>query len=150
VKPEARQEFFKRLRAVNPHPRTELQYSSPFQLLISVILSAQATDISVNKATKELFAVANTPAALVALGEAGLKNYIQSIGLFNTKAANIIKCCRVLLERHDGAVPDQRSALESLPGVGRPQTVLNTHLANQPSWTICVFHTTGKQVNALE
>jgi endonuclease III len=128
VKPEARQEFFKRLRAVEPHPRTELHYSTPFELLISVILSAQATDISVNKATKKLFAVANTPTALVALGEAGLKNYIQSIGLFNTKAANIIKCCRVLQERHDGAVPDQRSALESLPGVGRKtaNVVLNT------------------------
>jgi endonuclease-3 len=128
VKPEARQEFFKRLRAVKPHPRTELHYSTPFELLISVILSAQATDISVNKATKKLFAVANTPAALVALGEAGLRNYIQSIGLFNTKAANIIKCCRVLLQRHDGAVPDQRSALESLPGVGRKtaNVVLNT------------------------
>jgi endonuclease III len=128
VKPEARQEFFKRLRAARPHPRTELHYSTPFELLISVILSAQATDISVNKATKKLFAVANTPAALVALGEAGLKNYIQSIGLFNTKAANIIKCCQVLLERHDGAVPDQRSALESLPGVGRKtaNVVLNT------------------------
>jgi endonuclease-3 len=128
VKPEARQEFFERLRAVKPHPRTELHYSTPFELLISVILSAQATDISVNKATKKLFAVANTPAALLALGEAGLKYYIQSIGLFNTKAANIIKCCRVLLELHDGAVPDQRSALESLPGVGRKtaNVLLNT------------------------
>lgn len=128
MKPAARQEFFERLRAINPHPRTELLYSTPFELLIAVILSAQATDISVNKATKRLFAVANTPAALAALGETGLKRYIQSIGLFNTKAANIAKCCRILLEQYCGTVPSQRTALESLPGVGRKtaNVVLNT------------------------
>lgn len=116
------------MRAINPHPRTELEYATPFELLISVILSAQATDISVNKATAKLFAVANTPAALIALGEDGLKRHIKSIGLFNTKAANILKCCRILLERYDGTVPNKRSALESLPGVGRKtaNVVLNT------------------------
>jgi endonuclease-3 len=123
-----RYEFFKRLRAINPHPATELKYSTPFELLIAVMLSAQSTDVGVNKATKKLFPIANTPAALVALGEDGLKRYIQSIGLFNTKAANIIKSCHILLKQYNGIVPNQRSALESLPGVGRKtaNVVLNT------------------------
>lgn len=134
MKPWARNEFFNRLRAINPHPRTELEYSTPFELLISVILSAQATDVSVNKATQTLFAVANTPGALIALGENGLKQHIRSIGLFNTKAANILKCCRILLEQYHGKVPNERSALESLPGVGRKtaNVVLNTAFA-QPT-----------------
>jgi len=128
MKPADRHEFFSRLRAIDPHPTTELEYSSPFELLIAVILSAQATDVSVNKATKKLFAVARTPAALIALGERGLKRFIKSIGLFNTKAANIMKCCHILLESYNGVVPGERSALESLPGVGRKtaNVVLNT------------------------
>lgn len=128
MKPSDRHEFFSRLRAIDPHPTTELEYSTPFELLIAVILSAQATDVSVNKATKKLFAVARTPAALIALGERGLKSHIKSIGLFNTKAANIMKCCHILLEQYNGVVPDERSALESLPGVGRKtaNVVLNT------------------------
>ncbi len=128
MKPAARYEFFKRLQAIDAHPGTELEYSTTFELLIAVILSAQATDVSVNKATKSLFAAANTPAALEALGETGIKLYIKSIGLFNTKAANIVKCCRLLLEKHQGVVPHERSALESLPGVGRKtaNVVLNT------------------------
>jgi len=128
MKPSDRHEFFSRLRAIDPHPTTELEYSSPFELLIAVILSAQATDVSVNKATQKLFAVAKTPSALIALGERGLKSYIKSIGLFNTKAANIMKCCHILLERYNGVVPGERSALESLPGVGRKtaNVVLNT------------------------
>jgi endonuclease III len=123
-----RYEFFRRLRAINPRPATELEYSTPFELLIAVMLSAQSTDVGVNKATKKLFPIANTPAALVALGEDGLKRYIQSIGLFNTKAANIIKSCHILLKQYNGIVPNQRSALESLPGVGRKtaNVVLNT------------------------
>ena len=128
MKPADRHEFFSRLRAIDPHPTTELEYSSPFELLIAVILSAQATDVSVNKATKKLFAVARTPAALIALGERGLKRFIKSIGLFNTKAANIMKCCHILLESYNGVVPGERSALESLPGVGRKtaNVLLNT------------------------
>jgi len=128
MKPSARYEFFLRLRAIDPHPTTELEYATPFELLIAVILSAQATDVSVNKATKKLFAAANTPAALIALGETGLKRFIKSIGLFNTKAANIMKCCHILLEHYNGVVPGERSALESLPGVGRKtaNVVLNT------------------------
>ena len=111
--------LFKRLAALNPEPATELVYHSPFELLIAVILSAQATDISVNKATAGLYAVANTPQAILALGEAGLKRHIKTIGLFNAKAANIIATCRALLERHGGEVPRERAALEALPGVGR-------------------------------
>ena len=128
MKPSDRYEFFSRLRAVDPHPTTELEYATPFELLIAVILSAQATDVSVNKATKKLFAVARTPAALIALGERGLKRFIKSIGLFNTKAANIMKCCHILLESYNGVVPGERSALESLPGVGRKtaNVLLNT------------------------
>ena len=122
------QEFFERLRNFNPNPRTELQYDSPFELLIAVILSAQATDVGVNKATRRLYPVANTPEAILELGEQGLKQYIRTIGLFNTKAANIIKTCRLLVEKHDSQVPEDRKALEALPGVGRKtaNVVLNT------------------------
>lgn len=125
---DKRRLIFERFRAQNPHPTTELHYRSPFELLIAVILSAQATDISVNKATARLFPVANTPETLLALGEDGLKDYIKTIGLYNSKAANIIKTCRILLTRYNGQVPDNREALESLPGVGRKtaNVVLNT------------------------
>jgi endonuclease-3 len=128
VNQQKRLEIFKRLAAANPKPTTELSYESPFELLVSVILSAQATDVSVNKATEVLYAVANTPDAILALGEERLKGYIKTIGLFNTKAANIIKTCRALIERHGGAVPEDRKALEALPGVGRKtaNVVLNT------------------------
>lgn len=125
---EKRREIFTRLRAANPHPTTELEYSSDFELLIAVILSAQATDISVNKAMRQLFPVANTPAAILALNVEGLTPYIQTIGLYNSKAKNVIATCQLLLERHGGAVPDTREALEALPGVGRKtaNVVLNT------------------------
>ena len=121
-------EIFRRLKRNNPQPTTELVYHTPFELLIAVILSAQATDKSVNKATAELFKVANTPEAILALGERGLKKYIKTIGLYNTKAKNIIKTCRILVEKYDGRVPEDRKALESLPGVGRKtaNVVLNT------------------------
>lgn len=117
-----------RLRDANPKPTTELEYSSPFELLIAVLLSAQATDVSVNKATRPLFAVANTPAAMLALGVDGVKHYIKTIGLFNTKAENVIKTCAILQEQHQGVVPENREALEALPGVGRKtaNVVLNT------------------------
>ncbi len=123
-----RRAIFARLRAANPAPRTELNYQSPFELLMAVILSAQATDKSVNKATAALFRVANTPAALLALGVDGLSPYIKSIGLYNSKAKNIIAACRLLLERHGGAVPSSREELEKLPGVGRKtaNVILNT------------------------
>ena len=128
MKREKTIELFRRLRELNPHPTTELDYSTPFELLVAVILSAQATDVGVNKATKKLFPVANTPAAILALGEDGLKRYIATIGLFNAKAKNVIATCRILLERHDGEVPRSREALEALPGVGRKtaNVVLNT------------------------
>ncbi|MGD8933243.1 MAG: endonuclease III [Gammaproteobacteria bacterium] len=114
-----RYEIFSRLQKENPKPATELQYSSPFELLIAVILSAQATDVSVNKATKKLFAIANTPQSMLALGEEGLKEHIKTIGLYNSKASNIIKTCQILIARHDGQVPEQQKDLEALPGVGR-------------------------------
>ncbi len=114
-----RREIFERLRAANPHPTSELRWNTPFELLVAVILSAQATDKSVNKATAELFKVANTPETMLELGEEGLKRHIKTIGLFNNKAKNIIRTCRILLERFDGKVPEDRQALESLPGVGR-------------------------------
>lgn len=125
---EKRAEIFRRLQAENPHPTTELEYATPFELLVAVILSAQATDVGVNKATRRLFPVASTPAAIAALGEAGLKEYIKTIGLFNSKAKNILETCRILLERHGGAVPRDRASLEALPGVGRKtaNVVLNT------------------------
>ena len=128
MKPADRRELFARLAELNPNPTTELVYHSPFELLIAVILSAQATDVGVNKATRKLFRAADTPAKMLALGEDGLKQYINTIGLFNTKAANVIKTCRILVEQHQGRVPDDREALESLPGVGRKtaNVVLNT------------------------
>ncbi len=128
MKPSDRYEFFRRLRAINPQPTTELKYQAPFELLIAVMLSAQATDVSVNKATNKLFKVANSPDAMLKLGEEGLKSYIRTIGLFNTKAANIIKTCGILESQFAGAVPRDRAALESLPGVGRKtaNVVLNT------------------------
>lgn len=120
--------MFQRLQELNPHPTTELEYSSPFELLVAVILSAQATDVSVNRAMRRLFPVANTPQAIAALGVEGLKPYIATIGLFNTKAANVIAMCRQLLEMHDGEVPRIRAALEALPGVGRKtaNVIMNT------------------------
>ncbi|KTD20881.1 endonuclease III [Legionella lansingensis] len=125
---EKRRAIFERFRAQNPHPTTELRYSSTFELLIAVILSAHTTDISVNKATAKLFPVANTPLALLALGEEKLKEYIRSIGLYNSKAKNIINTCQILVTKHAGEVPDSREALEELPGVGRKtaNVILNT------------------------
>ncbi len=121
-------EILTRLRAENPHPQTELNWNSPFELLISVLLSAQATDVSVNKATAKLYPVANTPQAIFDLGVDELKTYIKTIGLFNSKAEHIIKTCRLLLDKHQGQVPEDRAALEALPGVGRKtaNVVLNT------------------------
>ena len=123
-----RYEIYARLRNANPNPTTELLYQSPFELLVSVILSAQATDVSVNKATRSLYKKANNPKAMLALGEAGLKHYIRTIGLFNTKAANIIKTCRLLVEKYGDQIPADRAALEALPGVGRKtaNVILNT------------------------
>ena len=125
---DKRVRIFSRLRESNPHPTTELEYHSPFELLVAVLLSAQATDRSVNLATRKLFPVAGTPAAILALGEEGLAGYIRTIGLYKTKAKNVIATCRLLLERHGGAVPRARDDLESLPGVGRKtaNVVLNT------------------------
>ncbi len=125
---QKRTEFFSRLRAVNPNPATELRYRTPFELLVAVVLSAQATDKGVNRATRALFRAANTPGDMLELGEAGLRDYIKSIGLFNSKARNIIKTCRLLIERHEGQVPRERAALEALPGVGRKtaNVILNT------------------------
>ena len=125
---EKRTLILKRLQENNPHPTTELAYSSNFELLISVLLSAQATDVSVNKATALLYPVANTPAALLELGVDGIKQYIKTIGLYNSKAENIVKTCRILLDEHNGEVPENRAALEALPGVGRKtaNVVLNT------------------------
>lgn len=132
-----RQEIFARLRDDNPHPTTELNYSSPFELLIAVILSAQATDVGVNKATDKLFPVANTPETIYALGVDGLKEYIKTIGLFNAKAENVIKTCKMLIELHHSSVPDNREALEALPGVGRKtaNVVLNTAF-RQPTMAV--------------
>ena len=123
-----RRAIFERLRAGNPSPTTELEYSTPFELLIAVVLSAQATDVSVNKATRSLFSAASTPEAMLALGEDGVRAHIRNIGLFNAKAKNVVATCRLLLERHAGEVPREREALESLPGVGRKtaNVVLNT------------------------
>ncbi len=128
MNPRKRLEIFARFQAANPHPRTELVYTSPFELLVAVILSAQATDKSVNKATAELFRAANTPTAMLALGVKGLSKYIKSIGLYNAKAKNIFAMSRLLLERHAGEVPSSREALEELPGVGRKtaNVILNT------------------------
>ncbi len=134
MNPRQRSEIFSRLRAANPQPRTELKYETPFELLVSVLLSAQATDKSVNLATAELFRVANTPQAMLELGREGLERHIKRIGLYRTKAKNLLATCGLLLERHDGAVPATREALESLPGVGRKtaNVILNTAFA-QPT-----------------
>jgi len=134
---QKRQQIFERLRAENPEPTTELEYQNPFELLIAVILSAQATDVGVNKATRKLYPVANTPEAILALGVDGLKSYVKTIGLFNTKAANIIKTCQILIEQHQSQVPDTREALEALPGVGRKtaNVVLNTAF-RQPAMAV--------------
>lgn len=125
---QKRHEIFSRLRAENPNPVTELEYNSPFELLIAVLFSAQATDVSVNKATRKLFPVANTPESMLELGVDGLKGYIKTIGLFNAKAENAIKTCKILIEKHNSVVPETREELEALPGVGRKtaNVVLNT------------------------
>ena len=125
---QKRTEIFRRLRSENPKPTTELNYTTPFELLVAVLLSAQATDKGVNKATAKLFPVANTPEAILALGEEGLKEYIKTIGLFNSKAANLIKTCKILIDKHNSEVPRTREELEALPGVGRKtaNVILNT------------------------
>ena len=128
-----RHAIFERLRQANPNPKTELEYTTPFELLIAVLLSAQATDVGVNKATRKLYPVANTPAAILALGLDELKSYIQTIGLYPTKARNVIATCQILVEQYGGEVPRTREALESLPGVGRKtaNVVLNTAFGEQ-------------------
>jgi endonuclease-3 len=137
MKPAERHEFFRRMQEINPHPKSDLQYSTPFELLIAVILSAQATDKSVNIATAKLYPVANTPKAILALGEEKLISYIQTIGLFRTKAKNVLKTCQILLDEHKGKVPDHREALEALPGVGRKtaNVVLNVAFG-QPTMAV--------------
>jgi endonuclease-3 len=160
MRPAARREFFARLAELDPHPKTELEYGSPFQLLVAVMLSAQATDVGVNKATRRLFPRAPTPQAMLALGEAKLRDAISSIGLFNTKAANVIATCRLLLERHGGEVPADRAALEALPGVGRktanvvlnvafgqPTIAVDTHIFRVANRTGLA---PGKDVRAVE
>ncbi|MBD8695178.1 endonuclease III [Stenotrophomonas sp. CFBP 13718] len=153
-------EMFTRLRELNPHPKTELEYSNPFELLVAVALSAQATDVGVNKATRRLFPVANTPQAILDLGEEGLKPYISTIGLFNAKAKNVIAACRLLVEQHGSVVPEDRAALEALPGVGRKtaNVVLNTAFG-QPTMAVDthIFRVSnrtglapGKDVRAVE
>ncbi|WJF91663.1 endonuclease III [Paraburkholderia bonniea] len=152
--------IFETLQSLNPHPTTELEYSSPFELLIAVMLSAQATDVSVNKAMRRMFPVANTPQQVLALGEAGVIDYIKTIGLFRTKAKNVIATCRILLDQYGGEVPDQREALESLPGVGRKtaSVILNTAFG-QPTIAVDthIFRVSnrtglapGKDVRAVE
>jgi len=137
VNSEQAAELFRRWQAADPHPTTELSYNSNFELLVAVILSAQATDKSVNKATEKLFPVANTPEAILALGEEGLRSYIKTIGLYNAKAKNIIATCRILMEQHHSQVPDNRAALEALPGVGRKtaNVILNTAF-HQPTMAV--------------
>jgi len=160
MSPKTRIELFRRLAEHTPQPTTELKYRSTFQLLIAVILSAQATDKSVNAATKELYKVAGTPQKLLALKEPGLKKYIRTIGLFNTKAKNIIKTCKILIDEHKGRVPQTREALEALPGVGRKtaNVVLNTAFG-QPTIAVDthIFRVSnrlglapGKNVNEVE
>ncbi|HEY8607628.1 MAG TPA: endonuclease III [Noviherbaspirillum sp.] len=155
-----RLEIFRRFREANPHPTTELEYTTPFELLIAVILSAQATDVSVNKATRRLYPVASTPAAILALGVEGLEEYIRTIGLYRTKAKNVIETCRILLERHGGEVPRAREALQALPGVGRktanvvlnsafgePTIAVDTHIFRVANRTNIA---PGKDVDAVE
>lgn len=134
---DKRHQIFTRLRDANPNPETELEYSNPFELLVAVTLSAQATDVGVNKATRKLFPVANTPEAIYALGVDGLKEYIKTIGLYNAKAENVIKACKMLIDKHDSVVPDNREDLEALPGVGRKtaNVVLNTAFG-QPAMAV--------------
>jgi len=155
-----RTEIFSRLRELNPQPTTELEYATPFQLLIAVVLSAQATDVGVNKATRRLFPAAGTPAAILALGEEGLCEYIRTIGLFRSKARHVIELCRLLIEHHGGEVPTDRAALEALPGVGRKtaNVVLNTAFG-QPTIAVDthIFRVSnrtgiapGKDVRAVE
>ncbi len=134
---DKRYQIFSRLQEQNPNPETELEYDSPFELLIAVLLSAQATDVSVNKATRKLYPVANSPEAMLALGVDGVKEHIKTIGLFNTKAENVIKTCRILVEQHNSEVPQTREALEKLPGVGRKtaNVVLNTAFG-QPTMAV--------------
>ena len=137
MKPAERHEFFRRLQEINPHPKSDLAYQSSFELLVAVILSAQATDKSVNIATKKLFPVANTPETIMVLGEETLSDYVRTIGLFRTKAKNVIAMCKMLIERHGGQVPDSRQALEALPGVGRKtaNVVLNVAFG-QPTMAV--------------
>lgn len=160
MNPQKRHDMFRRLQAENPQPTTELVYQSAFELLVAVILSAQATDVGVNKATKHLFAIANTPETIIALGEEKLKSYIKTIGFFNTKAKNVFKMCQLLVERHHSQVPDDRAALEALPGVGRKtaNVILNT-VFHQPTLAVDthVFRVAnrtglapGKTVEAVE
>ncbi|MGI2258358.1 endonuclease III [Shewanella sp. GXUN23E] len=157
---EKRRQILERLRANNPHPQTELNFSTPFELLVAVTLSAQATDVSVNKATDKLFPVANTPQAIWDLGVEGLKDYIKTIGLYNAKAENVHKLCRILLDKHHGEVPENREALEALPGVGRktanvvlntafgwPTIAVDTHIFRVSNRT---KFATGKDVVAVE
>ncbi|MCZ6497970.1 MAG: endonuclease III [Gammaproteobacteria bacterium] len=157
---EKRRQLYERLAKANPNPTTELNYRSPFELLVSVVLSAQATDVSVNKATAKLFAVANTADAILSLGEDRLKPYIRTIGLFNSKAKNILGACKILVEQHDGQVPRNREALEALPGVGRktanvilntafgePTIAVDTHIFRVSNRTGLA---TGKDVLAVE
>lgn len=134
---DKRHQIFTRLRDANPNPETELEYSNPFELLVAVTLSAQATDVGVNKATRKLFPVANTPEAIYALGVDGLKEYIKTIGLYNSKAENVIKACKILIDKHDSIVPENREDLEALPGVGRKtaNVVLNTAFG-QPAMAV--------------
>lgn len=157
---QIREQIFARLAEANPNPTTELSYASPFELLIAVILSAQATDVSVNKATAGLYALANTPETILALGLETLKSHIKFIGLFNTKASNIMKTCQMLLDRHAGEVPRERGALEALPGVGRktanvvlntafgePTIAVDTHIFRVANRTLVA---TGKNVRQVE
>ncbi|MCB1584339.1 MAG: endonuclease III [Xanthomonadales bacterium] len=134
---EKRTEIFTRWRNINPKPTTELEFSSPFELLVAVALSAQSTDVGVNKATRRLFPVANTPETILALGEDGLKDYIKTIGLYNSKAKHIIQTCQILIEQYDSKVPENRNDLESLPGVGRKtaNVILNTAFG-QPTMAV--------------
>jgi len=155
-----RSEIFQKLKVQNPEPTTELNYSNPFELLIAVVLSAQATDVGVNKATKKLYPVANTPEAIYALGLDGLKTYIRTIGLYNTKAKNIIKACKLLIDEYESQVPEDRISLENLPGVGRKtaNVILNTAFG-QPTIAVDthIFRVsnrtgiaTGKNVRVVE
>ncbi|KPV96676.1 endonuclease III [Pseudoalteromonas sp. P1-8] len=157
---EKRYEILSRLREQNPHPETELEYSSPFELLVAVTLSAQATDVGVNKATRKLFPVANTPQAILDLGLEGLRDYIKTIGLFNSKANNVYKMCEILVNQHNSEVPENREALEALPGVGRktanvvlncafgwPTIAVDTHIFRVSNRTKFAM---GKDVVAVE